>query len=374
MPLDTAETILTLDSFLARLRDWHRDDHQGFRTLFDNAVKFVNPIPAGTDPNVVHDWKNATIDDLCAFFTDWYAWLPDVPTGLEYIQRFSWLYYENPYGLVFVTTGAGREMTELFVTLRGQYMDSAASLPLVARWEKELGDQMDQFVVPPGGFQNFNQFFAREVKPGMRPISAPDDDSIVVASADCIINMIVDNLALDTRLTVKTVSLDITQLLDGSKYAEKFVGGTAVSCILMPNTYHRFHAPVGGQVVESNADVEGLYFGINDFPDLLDRGNVGYGYDYSVFERFRRGYLIYQTEGFGYVGMVPVGLNTIASVIFDDRFKRIGPGDMPAPVSKGEEIGYFQYGGSLNILLFEPGRFSSLSMLQGQRIGQLTGN
>ena len=62
-------------------------------------------------------------------------------------------------------------------------------------------------------------------------------------------------------------------------------------------------------------------------------------------------------------------LAKIASVIFHDKFKNITNSNDPVPITKGDEIGYFQYGGSLNILLFEPGRFNSLSLLQGQRIG-----
>ncbi|NER36704.1 MAG: hypothetical protein F6J93_22430 [Oscillatoria sp. SIO1A7] len=40
-------------------------------------------------------------------------------------------------------------------------------------------------------------------------------------------------------------------------------------------------------------------------------------------------------------------------------------------IAKGDEIGYFQYGGSLNILLFEADRFPSLNIFQGQQIGLL---
>jgi len=298
--------------------------------------------------------------------------MPDVKTGLEYIQKFSWLYYENTYGLCFVTCGPGYEMTKNFVELRGKYMDSCESLPLVKVWEEELGSQMDQFIVPEGGFRSFNEFFIREVKQCARPISYPDDDSVVVAPADCVINMIVDDLTDETKIPVKTVYLNIRELLDNSTYTKKFVGGTAVSCILMPNTYHRYHAPVSGLVVESNENVAGEYFGIKDFPDLLNKGDVGYGYDYSVFEHFRRGYLVIKTKDYGFVGMVPVGLNTIASVIFTCKYKRITAEDNPVCIKKGDEVGYFQYGGSLNILLFEKGRFPSLSILQGQRIGLLS--
>jgi phosphatidylserine decarboxylase len=199
--------------------------------------------------------------------------------------------------------------------------------------------------------------------------------------------MIDDNLTMDRKLPVKTQRLDVPALLDESPLAREFAGGTALSCILMPDVYHRFHSPVTGRVVESNEDVigdvehavtnphdvsEGCYFGIENFPELLDGGNVGYGYDYSVFERFRRGYLIIDTQRYGYVAMIPVGLNTIASVVFNDEFKKITARDEPRAISKGDEIGYFQYGGSLNILLFQRGVFSSVRIPQGQSIGTMS--
>lgn len=294
-------------------------------------------------------------------------------TGLEYIQKFSWLYYENLYGLAFVTMDPGLTMTLEFVKLRGNYMDSSESWPLVKKWIEELGpEEMAQFKKTSAkDFDNFNDFFIRDIRPKVRPISSPDKEFVVVAPADCVINMIVDELTEETKIPVKTVFLNITELLNSSEYAKKFVGGTAVSCILLPNKYHWYHAPVSGQVIESNEDVAGEYFGIKDFPDLFNKGDVGYGYDYSVFEHFRRGYLIIRTANYGLVGMVPVGLNTIGSVVFVEKYKRINNGDDPVPITKGDKVGYFEYGGSLNILLFEPGRFPSLSLLVGQQIGVL---
>lgn len=361
--------IASIDEFIKQLKEWYESDYKGFKTLFDKAVENVQPIPEGQKSSVVYDWKNKGIDDLCQFFIDWYNWLPDVETGLDWIQKFSWLYYKNSYGLCFVTIDLGYTMTKQFVRLRGNFFDSPDSLPLVDKWIKELGHQMDQFIIPSAGFKSFNEFFIRKVKQGARPITSKDDDSVVVAPGDCVINMIVDDLTNETKIPIKTVFLNVSELLNNSQYAFNFVGGTAVSCILMPNTYHRYHSPVSGIVVESNEDVAGEYFGIKDFPDLLNKGDVGYGYDYSVFERFRRGYLVIETKNYGYVGMVPVGLNTVASVIFEDKLKNIPDKHAPVFIKKGDEIGYFQYGGSLIILLFERDRFPSLNILQGQRIG-----
>ncbi len=364
--------VTTIEQLEAEIRDWYANNTDGFKTKYDAAVAGVKPIPEGQDPSNVFDWTNATIDTLCDFLLEWFNWMPKVSTGLEYIQKFSWLYYENSAGLEFVTTDPGLMMTGQFVAIRGAFMDSSKSQPLVAEWITELGPkQMAQFQkTEPSDFATFNDFFIREIKDSARPVCEQNNNNIIVAPADCVINMIVDDLVLDSQIPVKTVSLSMKELLNNSPYAQRFVGGTAVSCILMPNTYHRYHSPVSGQVVESNDDVSGEYFGIKDFPDLLDKGDVGYGYDYSVFEHFRRGYLIIETPNYGLVGMVPVGLNTIASVVFQEPYKCISAVDNTTqPIKKGDEIGYFKYGGSLNILLFEPGRFPSMNLLQGEKIG-----
>lgn len=306
--------------------------------------------------------------------------MPDVATGLNFIEKFSWLYYKNEYGLAFVTKGAGYEMTEQFVILRGKYFDSPESQSKILDWATDLGGIKvveEEYYIPDSddidhyyGFANFNEFFARELQPGVRPIASPDEDNVVVAPTDSLINMIVDELTLETKIPVKTTYLNVQQLLNNSTHAAKFDKGTAVSCILMPDTYHHYHAPVGGTVIESNENVEGEYFGISNFPGLINDDNVGYGYDYSVFEDFRRGYLIIETASYGLVALIPVGLNTISSVIFEDKFKDITSTNSVA-ITKGERVGKFLYGGSLNIILFQEGCFPAQNIPQGQQIGLL---
>ncbi|UQA90701.1 phosphatidylserine decarboxylase [Streptomyces halobius] len=306
-----------------------------------------------------------------------YEWQSGVNNGLDCIEKFSWLNYENDYGMVFLTCGPGLKMTADFTNLQGMQMDSPESKKLIKKWVEELGPKrMADYEIED--WPNFNEFFVRKLKKGARPIDAQDDKSVVVAPADCVINMVVDELTETTPIPVKTVSMNVRQLLDNSEYAERFIGGTAVSCILMPDSYHWYHAPVAGEVVEARDDIGGVYYGMRDFPELLNKGNVGYGYDYEMFDHFRRGYVIIRTEyldpsgkrdGEGYVGLVPVGLNSIASVNFLDKFQP--PLRERVTVEKGEKIGNFKYGGSLNILLFEHDRFPALQLLQGQRIGVL---
>ncbi|MGW1178794.1 phosphatidylserine decarboxylase [Kitasatospora sp. NPDC002543] len=371
----------TIDEFTRRVRELYNDPQSDFKQKFDAAIKTVKKPPEGTKAKVYEDWQNAGIEKLCTFFEDWYTWgkKQGVHDGLDYIEKFSWISYLNDTGMEFVTTGSGRAVLADFTNLQGLQMDDPASESLVRQWIDELGPKrMADY--EPGDWSTFNKFFIRELAPGARSVDGRLDPSVVVAPTDCVINMIVDELTADTPIPVKTVTMNVGELLDGSDFAQRFIGGTAVSCILMPDTYHRYHAPVGGEVVEARDDIGGVYYGMRDFPDLLNKGNVGYGFDYGMFDDFRRGYAVIRTpyvdhtgepDGDGYVALVPVGLNSIGSVRFRDKFRDIVPGKNPVQVEKGEEIGFFQYGGSLNILLFEKGRFPALQLLMGQRIGIL---
>ncbi|MET8698114.1 phosphatidylserine decarboxylase [Kitasatospora sp. NPDC004723] len=375
-------TSQNIKEFKEKVEKLYDDEKSDFRKKFDAAIRGLTPPTVYPDSDVYKDWRGANGKTLAEFFVEWYdwGWKQPISDGLKYIRKFSWISYENAAGLAFVTSESGRDVLADFTQLQGKQMDSEDSEKLVQQWIDELGPKrMADF--KKGDWSTLNKFFIRELKPGARPIDHPDDPSVVTAPTDCVINMVVDNLAPDTPLPIKAaVTMSVSRLLNGSKYAENFIGGTAVSCILMPDTYHRYHAPVGGKVVESSEDVHGVYYGIRDFPDLLNKGNVGYGYDYSLFEDFRRGYAIIETpyldhegkpNGDGYVALVPVGLNSIGSVKFQEKFRRIDEKSAPVEVKKGEEIGYFQYGGSLNILLFEAGRFPALQLLMGQRIGVL---
>jgi phosphatidylserine decarboxylase len=250
-------------------------------------------------------------------------------------------------------------------------MDSPESAKIIAQWlaDDSLGN--DDFVLPLEGFKSFNEFFTRDLKPGARPIDDLKDDSTLVSPADGIINMIANELELETEIPTKgRMTMSLNALLDNSKYAEQFVGGTAMAVFLMPNNYHHYHAPISGTIIEAKEDVGDRLFGMPDMLDMVNNGNPGYNKDYSVFENFRHGYFIIKTEKYGLVAMVPIGLQTVGSVNFESQFKKIDSSN-PIKVYKGDKLGHFAYGGSTVLLIFEKNRLHSVSVEQGQRIGKL---
>jgi phosphatidylserine decarboxylase len=351
------------------------DSDRGFRATVDRAFANIkDPDPHSSErwpnPTTVNPWKGKSFDDLLAFFDVWYHLLP-TPGGehdeFHYIEKFAWFYYKNDYAQQVVGRDPGLRWTRDFAEARRRFLDSKASTAVIAQWIADPTIHMEQFVIPPDGFKSFTEFFIRELKPGTRPIASPIDDAVLVAPTDCILKMI-DTLTPEFEISTKFKQrLHLRELLAGSAYATHFEGGTAISCVLLPTTYHHYHAVVSGKAVESREDVGGAYWGMEDFGDFYNAGNLGCGTGYSAFEHSRRGYIVIETAEYGFVAMVPVGLDTIGSVVFEDKFKQV-TSENPVPVYKGERIGHFAYGGSLIIILIEQG-ISSITIPQGQQIG-----
>ena len=351
------------------------DGNPEFRANMDRAfANMQNPDSNTRDlwprPTAVNPWKGKRFDDLLGFMDAWYHLLPE-PGGardeFNFIEKFAWFYYRNAFGQQVVGTEPGLSWSRDFVAARGKYLETSASTASIPHWTADPSIRIDEYIVPPAGFKSFNEFFIRDLKPGARTVASPADDAVLVAPTDCVLNMI-NPLTPDSEIPTKlNQRLNVKALLNGSEFARHFESGSAISCILLPATYHHFHAVASGKVVESREDVAGSYWGIKDFGAFFNAGNLGYGESYSVFEHFRRGYFVIETQDYGYVAMIPVGLDSIGSVVFEDKFKQVTP-EHPVPVYKGEKLGHFAYGGSLVITLIEQG-INSVTIPQGQQIG-----
>lgn len=351
---------------VSELKELYKSD-KDFQETVEKMFANLQDRPDGS----ANPWRGKNINDLYTFINQWFYFLPNSHNGLDRIIEFSYLYYKNPAGMKFILDEPGRSWSLFFVEERGRYMDSPASLRTVDQWLTDRSIKNEEFVLPTEGFKSFNDFFTRELIPGARPIDAATDNSVLVSPADGVINMINNDLQLNTPIPTKAgMTLTLNALLDSSEHCPKFIGGTALAVFLMPDNYHHYHSPVSGTMVESKENAGDRLFGMPDILDMINNGNPGYNKDYSVFENFRHGYFIIKTTDHGLVAMVPIGLQTIGSVVFEDKFKAIGPA-AEQKVYKGEKLGHFAYGGSTVLLLFQKGHLHSLTVRQGQQIGKL---
>jgi phosphatidylserine decarboxylase len=212
---------------------------------------------------------------------------------------------------------------------------------------------------PSKTWKTFNQLFAREVKPGLRPIAGVNDDCIITAPADCTFQQkyYIDQYSKisvpdgSSKLTFKyTHKYDIEDLLEESPYKNHFSNGLFMHSFLGPQDYHRFHAPVRGTVLECRAIQAEVYLDV----DIAHDPNEPKGKNGVLNAGDGTGYQFYQTRGLiifdsplGLVAVLPIGMAQVSSV---NMTAVVG-----AYLNKGEEFGYFQFGGSDIILLFQEG-------------------
>jgi phosphatidylserine decarboxylase len=224
----------------------------------------------------------------------------------------------------------------------------------------------------PSKWKSFNQFFSRYRKsPDKRPVYSPADSTIVVSPADAIPQGIwpIDansNLVLKKGVAIKSGTLtSIVKLIgDDSQYENEFANGVMTHTFLDVQDYHRFHFPVGGIVKEvRNIAEQDAVGGIITWDASIKR----YMFDPTVpgWQSIEtRGCVIIDTEDFGLVAVLPIGMSQICSVKFEDNIKA---GTL---VKKGDMMGCFLFGGSDIVLVFQKKAGFELGLSKAANNGQ----
>ena len=176
------------------------ENDKAFSSTIDRMFENVQPLEDGSQ----NPWAGKDVVDLYEFINEWFYFLPDTHNALDRILEFTFLYYENPAGMEFILGDQGRNWTISFVEERGKYLDSPESTQIIEKWLNDPALNNDEFVYPKEGFDSFNDFFIRDLKPGSRPIEGVTDQSALVSPADGIINMIYNELSLVSEIPTKS--------------------------------------------------------------------------------------------------------------------------------------------------------------------------
>lgn len=211
---------------------------------------------------------------------------------------------------------------------------------------------MSEFICDPAlphwGYRSWNDFFTRLFKPGMRPVASPDNPLVVTAACESGPYALKTGVNLYDKFWIKTQPYSLMDMFtaDRRDLAETFVGGTVYQAFLSAYNYHRWHAPVSGNVVDAYV-VNGTYYADAPSEGLDPAGpNNSQGFITAV---ATRAVMVIDTgnPALGKVGCIFVGMAEISSCIIAVKIGQA--------VAKGDEIGYFQYGGSTHCLIFQPG-------------------
>ncbi len=214
-------------------------------------------------------------------------------------------------------------------------------------------------------FETFVDFFARPLRPGLRPI-APGDD-VIVSPVDGAVSQ-AGRIDGERLVQAKGIDYTVDALLADEALAARFRGGAFATLYLSPRDYHRIHAPLGGRILGYRY-VPGALWPVN--PASV-RGVPGL---FTVNERLAT---ILDTP-LGACAVVAVGATIVGRIRvyydpdapFSNRPRAVPVAHdyaAPIPVEKGGELGAFEMGSTV-ILLFEPGRAAlSPVVAEGARV------
>lgn len=205
----------------------------------------------------------------------------------------------------------------------------------IARFIKDFEVDASEFASPPESFQSFNDFFIRKLKKEARPIAEGKKRAVIPADARYWFYQDIEDSKF---FKVKGEAFNLASLLSDKQEAEKYAHGSLIIARLCPSDYHRFHFPCDC-IPGKTRLINGFLFSVN--PIALQK-------DLTIFTKNKRTVCTLKSEEFGKVAYLEIGATTVGSI-----HETYEPGIY---YPKGTEKGFFSFGGSSLILLFEKGR------------------
>lgn len=244
------------------------------------------------------------------------------------------------YESLYLTKGGRRVAAFLarpFISkTAGRLMDSRISALFIRSFVKK--NNIDLSSAQKTRFSSFNDFFTRKLLEGARPVA--EAANVLASPADGLLTVF--PITEDGIVTVKGTPYTCKTLLENESLARSFLGGHLLVFRLTPSHYHRYAFPCEGEILE-NKRIQGIFHTVR--PEALK--------SLPVFKTNTREYAVLKTPVFGTVIQMEVGATMVGRIV---NTKTSGA------FQKGEEKGYFEFGGSTVILFTEKGRFQPLEL------------
>ncbi|MFN0063362.1 MAG: archaetidylserine decarboxylase [Myxococcaceae bacterium] len=222
------------------------------------------------------------------------------------------------------------------------------------------------------GYDTFADFFSRRLKPGLRPIAS--GEQAVVSPVDGVVSQL-GYATGDSCVQAKGINFPLEALLGNADVAARYRDGAFATLYLAPRDYHRIHAPLSGHITGFRYQ-PGAFWPVNPASVRSIPGLFGLN------ERL----VVELLTPAGRCAVIMVGATCVARIVaaFTDITTHQGQPmraedfAVPRPVAKGDELGRFEMGSTV-IVLLEKGRLRWDSDLQegsvvrmGQRVGVVT--
>ena len=240
--------------------------------------------------------------------------------------------YTNIFGRMLLKPLIQPQVSKLV----GRYLSSAHSKWLISKFIERNEINMDIYEECDS---SFNDFFTRKIKPDCRPV--PEDLDVLISPCDCLAT--VYPIQENTTFSIKNTEYTLRSLLRSPRLAKRFRGGYAYVLRLTVEDYHRYLYSVSGKQ-SKNYHIDGTFHTVNPIAN-----------DYlPIYKENTREYTVIRSKEFGDVLQMEVGALLVG---------KISNHKQSTVVTRGEEKGFFEYGGSTIVVLTQKGRVTPRSDL-----------
>lgn len=236
-------------------------------------------------------------------------------------ERVLKILYGNVFGRMLL-----KPLTAPWISrLAGAFLSTKASCVLIRPFIRNNHIDMTQF--EPVKYQSYNEFFSRKIKPEMRPIDQNSQHLI----SPCDSKLTVMKITKDCRFRLKQTVYTVESLLKNRQLASEYEGGYAMIFRLTVDDYHRYGYIANGKK-EKNVKIPGVLHTVNPIANDY----------YPIYKENSREYTILHTKEFGNLIVMEVGALLVGKIVNHHE---------EATVKRGQEKGYFQFGGSTVVVL-----------------------
>lgn len=231
----------------------------------------------------------------------------------------------------------GRKLLEIVIkrpwlsSLYGLYQDSGNSKKKIQQFVSDLAIDEKEAEKPISEYASFNEFFARKLKAGARPICAEHNRFIMPGDGRVTVIPKIEN---DRVFQVKGVDFLLSDFLDDASLAKNYEGGSMVIVRLCPADYHRFHFPYDG-VPRATQNIRGHLYSVNPIA-LWQRP--------ALFCENERVLVPFKLDTGDELLLIDVGATMVGKI-----HQTYNPNQK---VLKGDERGYFTFGASTTVIVF----------------------
>ena len=230
------------------------------------------------------------------------------------------------------TTPLGRGVLKVLVqpfvsNVAGRFLDSGLSTFTIPEFVKRNNINMNDYEEET--YSSYNEFFTRHIKKELRPLEG--DENTVVSPCDG--KLSVYRINENSRFTIKNTRYSVKSLLRSRELAKRYEGGTLAVFRLTVDDYHRY-SYIDSGVKSDEYFIQGVYHTVNPVANDV----------YPIYKENTREFSLLKSDHFGTVLMMEVGALLVG---------RIRNYKGHAKVSKGEEKGRFEFGGSTVVLMFQ---------------------